>query len=86
MLKNSCKIIRHEPDWTPNNYDITFNPQDIPSNIPRETSDTLHKRLQKVMPLTKRVHINLFTTGMTENNDLKIHTSLKINNKEVEMI
>ena len=86
MLNIKCKIIHHEPDWTPNNYDITFNPQSIPSNIKKETSDTLHQRLQKTMPLTKRIHINLFTTEMTENNDLKIHTHLKINNKEVKMI
>ena len=84
-MKTNCKIIYHEPDWTPNNYDITFNPEIIPSNIPKETGDNLHYRLQKLMPLTKKIHINLFTTQLTENNDLKLSANLRINNREVKL-
>lgn len=87
MPRNTnCKIIHHEPDWTPNNYEISFNPSDIPSNIQTETSDSLQKTLQKLMPASKRIHINLSTKEMTENNDLKLHTGLKINNKEIEFL
>ena len=82
----NCKIIRHEPDWTPNNYEISFNPSDIPSNIQTETSDSLQKRLQKLMPATKRIHINLETKELTENNDFKLHTGFKINQKEIEFL
>ena len=80
---NNCKIIRNEPDWTPNNYEISFNPSDIPSNIKTETSDSLQKKLQRLLPTSKRIHIMLSSKEMTENNDLKIHTGLRINNKEV---
>ena len=82
----NCKIIRHDPDWTPNNFDISFNPSQIPSNIKTESTDSLQKRLQKLLPATKRIHINLYTEELDENNDLKLHTSLRINKKEVEFI
>lgn len=86
MANDNCKIIRNEPDWTPNNYDISFKPSQIPKNIPTETADNLQKRLQKLMPTSKRIHINLFSSEMSEKNDFKIHAKLKINNKEVKFI
>lgn len=82
----NCKIIRNEPDWTPNNYDISFNPSHIPSNISTESADSLQKRLQKLMPLSKRIHVNLETEELTEKNDFKIHTCLRINNKDVDLL
>ena len=81
-----CKIIRHEPDWTPNNYDIAFDPSKIPSNIQTENSSSLQKRLQKLMPTSKRIHINLSTQELTEKNDLRLHTNLRINKKEVNLL
>lgn len=82
----NCKIIRHEPDWTPNNYEISFNPSQIASNIQTESSDSLQKRLQKLMPLSSRIHINLDTGELSEKNDLEIHTCLRINNKDVNLL
>lgn len=82
----NCKIIRHEPDWTPNNYEISFNPSDIPSNIQTESSDSLQKRLQKLMPLSTRIHINLDAGELSEKNDLEIHTSLRIKGKDVNLL
>ena len=32
-MDNRCKRFLHEPDWTPNNYDIYINPSEIPANI-----------------------------------------------------
>lgn len=86
MPNHNCKIIRHEPDWTPNNYDITFNPSQIPSNIKTESSDSLQKRLQKLMPLSTRIHVNLDTGELSENNDFKIHSNLRINGKDVNLL
>ena len=82
----NCKIIHHEPNWTPNNYEINFDPTMIPSNIKTESSDSLQKRLQKLMPLSSRIHVNLSTDTFSEKNDLEIHTSLKINGKEVNLL
>lgn len=82
----NCKIIRHEPDWTPNNYDISFNPSQIPSNIITESTDSLQKRLKKLMPLSTRIHVNLETSELSEKNDLEIHTCLRIKGKDVKLL
>lgn len=82
----NCKIIKHEPDWTPNNYEISFNPSDIPSNIQTESADSLQKKLQKLMPLSTRIHVNLSTGELSEKNDLEIHTCLKVNGKDVNLL
>ena len=87
MPRNTnCKIIHHEPDWTPNNYEISFNPSQIPSNIQTESNDSLQKRLQKLMPLSSRIHVTLSTTEFSEKNDLGIHTCLKVNGKDVDLL
>lgn len=81
---DNCKRFRSEPDWTPNNYDITFDPSTIPSNIQTETANNLQRRLEKLMPSSKRIHINIFTEDFTENNDIKLVGGLKISGKEVK--
>lgn len=79
----NCKRVHHEPYYTPNNYDLTFNPKDIPSNIPVETADELEKRLQKLMPLGKIIHVSLNSLNQLKVNDYSMGSSLKINNKRV---
>lgn len=88
MVNKHCKYIRHEPYMTPNNYDIYFDSESIPANIPRENVPNLTSRLQKLMPLSKKIHINLATNpeNITESNSFCINTSLKINSKEVQFI
>lgn len=81
-----CKYFRHEPYMTPNNYDISFNPNDIPSNIQPETAVNLQKRLQKLMPLTKYIHLMLDSGQTSYANHLDVTTKMKINNKEVRFI
>ena len=80
-----CKI-RTDPNWTPNNYEISFNPNKIPTNIKTENNSSLQKRLQKLLPTSKKIHIKLQTEQLTEHNDFKIHTQLKIANKEVKFL
>ena len=82
----NCKIIGHEHDWTPNNYDISFNPTQIPSNIQTESADSLQKRLQKLMPLSTRIHVNLATSELSEKNDIEMHSCLRINGKDVNLL
>ena len=44
-MDNRCKRFLHEPDWTPNNYDIYINPSEIPANIHvSDSSENLSKR------------------------------------------
>lgn len=88
MVDKHCKYFRHEPYMTPNNYDIYFNQDEIPANIKRENVPNLTNRLQNLMPLTKKIHINLNSNPetLTESNSFKISSKLKINNTEVEFI
>ncbi len=86
MVNKNCKHFRHEPYMTPNNYDIYFNPDEIPTNIKRENVPNLIKRLQKLMPISKKIHVNLTTDAeqITESNTFQLFTNLKINNKTVK--
>lgn len=71
---------------TPNNYDISFNQNQIPSNIEPETAVNLQKRLQKLMPLTKYIHVQLNTEQNEYFNKVNVIPKLKINNKEVKFL
>ncbi len=88
MVNKHCKHFRHEPYMTPNNYDLYFDPEQIPVNIKRENVPNLTNRLQKLMPLSKKIHINLTTNPETisESNTFTISTKMKINKKEVKFI
>ena len=88
MVNKHCKHFRHEPYMTPNNYDIYFDPEQIPVNIPRENVPNLTNRLQKLIPLSKKIHINLTTNPetITESNTFTISTKMKINNHEVKFL
>ncbi|MBR3139342.1 MAG: hypothetical protein IKF11_00550 [Methanobrevibacter sp.] len=88
MVNKHCKHFRHEPYMTPNNYDLYFDPEQIPVNIPRENVPNLTNRLQKLIPLSKKIHINLTTNPetITESNTFTISTKMKINNHEVKFL
>ena len=83
-----CKIFRHEPYMTPNNYDVSFSPFEIPSNIRKENVSSLKSRLQKVMPTTKIIHIkyDVDPETVTEKNHITIGTKMLLNNREVKFI
>lgn len=76
-----CKKIHHEPYYTPNNYDLYFDYDSIPANIQPIDAANLEKRLQKLMPLTKIIHVNMDSDALDKINHLNIHTSLDIYEK-----
>lgn len=88
MVNKHCKHFRHEPYMTPNNYDLYFNPNEIPANINKENAHNLVKRLQKLMPLSKILHVNfnIDPESIAESNQFTINTNLIINGKEVKFI
>lgn len=86
MSNNELKYFQNEPYMTPNNYDIHFNAEDIPSNIPRENGYDLEKRLQKLVPLSKFIHLDFDSNALESNNKVSIYSELKINNKRVDFI
>lgn len=83
-----CKYMRTKYNWTPNDYDIRFPSDQIPSNIKVENTANLQKRLQKKMPLTKTIHLDLEEDNRTYANQIEAHTtlSLTINNVRNEVM
>ncbi|MBR0272357.1 MAG: hypothetical protein IJQ68_10300 [Methanobrevibacter sp.] len=89
MTKN-CKYMRTKYNWTPNDYDLEINHNQIPSNIILEDVPNLSNRLQKLMPLSKAIHLKL-DEGKQELNstiDIVSELSLTVNNhvKRVDII
>ena len=80
------KCFHNEPFMTPNNFDIYFNPLEIPSNIPRESGYNLERRLQKLMPLTKIIHVNVDSTTVPADNHVGVFTEMTVNDKKVVFI
>jgi hypothetical protein len=80
-----CKHFHQEPYYTPNNYDLSFDPNSIPSNIPVELANTLQNRLQKLMPLSKIIHLDLGKNQFDQENLVMIHTTLTMNKHEVKL-
>lgn len=85
-MDNRCKRFLHEPDWTPNNYDIYINPSEIPANIQKENTPNIGKRLKKLIPLSKRLHVHVSDSPETlsQRNNFHISTELKFNKKKVK--
>ena len=82
----NMKILRHDPYMTPNNYDIRLDPNEIPSNLECESAYDLEKRLQKLMPLTKKVHLDLGSSDLQTYDSVDIFCSLRVNGEEVKFI
>lgn len=81
-----CKIIHHEPYYTPNNFDLHFDVNKIPSNIQMESAVDLQKRLQKLMPPSKYIHLDLDTDELNKREHIRIITKLQINGKGVKFL
>ena len=74
----NCKKLRTDPYWTPNNYDLEFDSNLIPTNIPIENGRNLEKRLQKLMPLGKIIHVKHDSSTRPHDNGIRIHSQLQI--------
>lgn len=83
----TCKYARGKYNITPNDYDFTFNYDEIPANINMEDAANLCARLQNLMPLTKVLHLNLDTKPASDLEQITVHSSATItfNNQTVEL-
>lgn len=79
-----CKYFHHEPYYTPNNYDVFFDYSSIPVNIPVEKPHDFRNRLQKLMPLTKIIHLNMDSETFKEDNNIHLHTLMKLHYDTLE--
>ena len=79
-----CKYMRTKENWTPNDYEITFDYNNITSNIRMDNVVNLTRQLQSLTPLTKKLHLMMNVDDLQLYNDVKISTRMKINNVEVK--
>ena len=85
--KDSCKYQRTKYNWTPNDFDLSFPTDQIPSNInPQDVTD-LTRQLQKKFPLHKTIHLNLDEKNKNIQNNITVHTRLfiTVNNTKTEV-
>ena len=85
-MPDECKKLRSEPYHNPNNYDIEFDTTQVPSNIPIENGRNLEKRLQKLMPLGKIIHVKNNNTTSPKDNGIRISTYLNIKQSNGNLI
>lgn len=79
LLEKTCKYFYHDPYMTPNNYDLYFDYMKIPVNNIIEPPHELQKRLQRHLPLTKILHLNLENKNQPQYNNVIINSNLSIN-------
>ena len=88
--KSNCKYMRSKHNWTPNDYELWFQHTNIPSNIRTENVPNLSARLNRLTPLSKKVHIVLNTPEKEYRNTISIVSDLTVtigeNIKRVEII
>ncbi len=81
-----CKRLRDEAFMNPNNYDLIFDDTEIPTNIQTENNKSLEKRLQKIMPLGKIIHVDTVSASTPTNNSVNIIGELKLRDKNNNLI
>ena len=77
-INDNCKYMRSKKNWTPNDYELWFQHNNIPSNINVEEVPNLSSRLDKLTPLSKKVHIMLNTSDEEYNNTINLVSDLTL--------
>lgn len=86
MVQKKCMYARSKYNYTPSDYDLIFDYTKIPANIRMEDASNLSKRLQQYMPLSKVIHLNMNTDLKECSHTVQVHTSLKLNDLQVNII
>lgn len=73
----TCKRIKQKYNYTPSDYDLDFNFNDIPSNIQWEGAVDLQTAMNKTSPLSKTIHVTMNTTNEEETNGFRIKTRIQ---------
>ena len=81
-INRKCKYFHHDPYMTPNNFDLYFDYNSIPMNIDVGATYDLNKRLQRVMPLSKKIHLNLENRESSQSNGFNINTRIRLSFKK----
>lgn len=83
-----CKYMRTKYNWTPNDYNLSFPVEEIPSNVDVQNVKELTLQLQNKTPLGKVIHIELEEKNRNIENVLDIYTtaSISFDNKYKDVI
>ena len=85
-----CKYMRTKYNWTPNDYNLSFPTEEIPSNVDVQNVKELTLQLQSKSPLGKVIHIELEEKNRNIENVLDIFTTASISfdnkDKEIEIL
>ena len=73
-MKN--KYARSDPDYTPNNYDVFINKDDMRADLPVPDVIELNKQIKDLTSLTKKVHIIIDEENQYYTPVLRFRTSL----------
>ena len=79
-----CRYMRTKYNYTPNDYDLYFETNSIPSNIKYTNTMELSKIMRQYSPLSKKIHLNFHVMNKQSNVHVSLNTSLRVNNKEVD--
>lgn len=88
-MKNNCKYMKAEPNYTPNNFDINFNYTEIPSNINIHNVADLDNALTNNIPLTKKIHLQMDHEEKEQTESVSIScyiTAIEKNNNEINQL
>lgn len=77
-MADKCKYMRSKMNWTPNDYELWFQHNKIPSNIIIEDVPNLSARLDQLTPLSKKVHLMLNTKDEEYDNTIDVVSELTI--------
>ena len=82
-----CKKMRSQYNWTPNDYEMSFDTTLIPSNIDIHNTGELSLQLQSRSPLGKVIHLVLDeeNTDVANTVELFSEVSLTFENKTKEV-
>ena len=86
MPVNNCRRLRDDAYMNPNNYDLLFDSSEIPVNVQTENSVSLEKRLQKLMPLGKIIHVDSASASAVTNNGISVLSQLNLRKPNGELI
>lgn len=73
-----CKYMRTKYNWTPNDYNLSFPTEEIPSNVDVQNVKELTLQLQSKSPLGKVIHIELEEKNKDIDNVLEIYNTASI--------
>lgn len=84
----NCKYMRTKYNYTPNDYELSFDTRELPSNIDLQNAKELTLQLQSRSPLGNVIHICLNEKNENIDNICEIYNTVNISfdNKNLELI